>query len=800
MNFIKYLLLILVLLFVPVSYAANGFIVHRFEFKGLQRIDPTTVRNYLPIHEGQKYTTAVGNEIIKDLYKTGFFNDVVLSHRGGALIISFKERPTIGLIQIRGNKAIPTKKLKPVLKDMGIVDGAVYNSATVRQITQGLEQQYGKLGYRAATVTAKVKKEPRNRVAIYIVVHEGTITKVKSIRIIGNHAFSQHELLDQFKLTTSGLLTIFNHRDRYSKYKLNEDLQSLTEFYLNHGYLRFRILSHKAVLTKDHKGVSITIHISEGPLYRIGGYKVTGDTLGKKQELYSLVNLKKGEPFSRQKIIDSNKAIGDYLSNRGYAFARVNALPKVNDDKHMVFLTFSVVPGRHVYVRRIHFFGNNRTNQVVLRREMRQYEASVYSLSKVEESKRRLKLLPYLSDITVSTKPVPDSADEVDLNFHVKEVAAGRASIQGGYSSLYHFLYGASISEPNFMGSGKYVSLGFQNSQFYDHYAFSYSDPYYTINGVSLGVQLYYSKVTPSPKLNLASYLLDGYGLNVVYGFPLSERNSISLGYGFEHTSVSDINSAIAAPSVLDFIAETSQTDSSTSAEYNQFKATAGWTYNGLDKAVFPTNGLYTGVSLEVGVPVVGSSLAYYTASYVAKYFQPLFSGFILRLSTTLAYGDGYGDEDRLPFFKNFYAGGIGSVPAFAPNSLGPKNRYNSNGALGGNLETVFGVHLILPEFVSKKLRTAIVLDAGNVFQVPHFGPDIAVPPLKASPAGELSPTTPQIIQDYTFALRNLRPSLGLEVSWYSPLGPIEVTLAFPLNKREGDQTQAFQFSFGTSF
>ena len=785
MSFIQRLFfaLVLAIFFISPSLAASDFIVRRLEFQGLQRIDPSTVRNYLPIHEGQLYTPQLGNEIIKNLYQTGFFDDVDLSRKGNTLVVAVKERPTIGLIEIRGNKAIPTKKLKPILKDLGIVDGAPYNSATVKQITEGLEEQYGKLGYRAATVTAQVKPEPRNRVAIYIVVQEGTITKVRYIQIIGNHAFSRHTLLEQFDLTTPSLLTLFNHRDRYSQFKLSKDLQSLTDFYLNHGYLRFHIVSHQEVLTPDHTGVYITIRIAEGPLYHIGGVEIAGDTLGEKQKLFKLITVKKGDPFSRQQILDSNKAIGDSLANRGYAFSQVNAMPSIDDQKHLVYLTFSVTPGRHVYVRRINFFGNQRTNQVVLRREMRQYEASVYSLSQVEESKRRLKLLPYLSDIKVATQPVPGSNDEVDLNYHVKEVAAGRASVQGGYSDFYGFLYGASISEPNFLGTGKYVSLGFQNSQYYDHYAFSYSNPYYTASGISRSIQVYYSQVHPSPKFNLESYLLDGYGLTVTYGLPISERNSISLGYGFEHTSVSDINASVAAPSVLNFINQTSNGASSTSANYNQFNAIASWAYNDLDRAIFPTKGVYTGLAGELGIPVVSSSLAYYTATYVLKYFQPLFSGLILQFSGTVAYGNGYGSDDRLPFFKNFYAGGIGSVPAFSPNSLGPKNTANNNGALGGNLETVFGLHLILPTFISDKLRTSIVLDAGNVFQDPVYPED----------------APPQIIQNNAFSFKNLRPSLGAEISWYSPLGPIQVSVAFPLDKRPGDDLQPFQFSFGTS-
>jgi len=807
MSFIKRFTIILVVTLFAMSpaLAANGFVVRHIRIEGLQRISENTVRNYLPIHEGQRLTETRSNTIVSALYKTGFFSDVQIGQRGSALVIRVKERPTIGLIQINGNKAIQTKKLKPILKDMNIVEGEVYDPTKINEISQGLEQQYAKMGYNAASVNTRVVKEPRNRVAIYINVNEGTISKVHSIHFVGNHAFTQHTLRKQFKLTTPGLFAWIKHTDRYSKVKLQDDLQSLTKFYLNRGYLRFRILSQQVTPTPNHKGVNILITIHEGPQYRIGQVKVEGQTFGKKQQLYKIIPFKSGDIFSRDEVIDTNKALGNYLANFGYAFANVNALPTIDDQRHVVDLTFRVVPGTRVYVRRINFSGNMRTNQIVLRREMRQFEGASYSLSKINLSKRRLQLLPYLSKIKITPQPVAGKTNEVDLNVHAKEVAAGRASIQGGYSDYYGFLYGASISEPNFLGTGKYVSLGFQNSQYYDNYNFSYNNPYYTESGVSRGFTVYYNHVKPNPKYNLQSYLLDGYGINVTYGLPISERNTIALGYGFEHVAISKVNPLIAAPSTLAFLGIQpvnsgtcpSDTCSLGGHSYNQFKLTAGWNYNGLDRYIFPTKGFYNGIGIEIGVPIVKSSIGYYTISDTARFYQPIGAGFIVNLLGTVAYGNGLG-KNPLPFYKNFYAGGINSVPAFAPNSLGPTNRYNQNAAIGGNLELVFGVHLIFPNFISDRLRTAIVLDAGNVFQTPRFPADIAVPARNTNDS--LFRSTPQVIQDDKVALKNLRPSLGLAVSWYSPLGPINLSVAFPLNKRPGDDLQAFQFTFGTSF
>ncbi|WP_423062704.1 outer membrane protein assembly factor BamA [Candidiatus Paracoxiella cheracis] len=806
MSLIKRFTSIFLFIFFIISpaLAENGFVIRHIQIEGLQRISVSTVRSYMPIHEGQRLTANRSNAIITSLYKTGFFYDVQLARRGGELIVRVKERPTIGLIQINGNKAISTKKLKPILKSLDIVEGEVYDPTAVNEISQGLQQQYGKMGYHAATVTTRVVKEPRNRVALYINVNEGTIAKVHSIRFVGNHAFSQHKLREQFKLTTPGLFTWINHRDRYSKEKLDADLQSLTNFYSDHGYLRFRILSQQVTMTPDRRGVNILIHISEGPLYRIGHYQIVGETFGKKQDLYKLIPFKSGDVFSRQEVIDTNKALGNYLANFGYAFADVSAIPNVDDQRHVVDLTFRVVPGTRVYVRRINFFGNDHTNQEVLRREMRQFEGSSYSLSKIQESKRRLQLLPFLSKIEVTPQPVPGTTNEVDLNVHAKEVAAGRASIQGGYSDYYGFLYGASISEPNFLGTGKYVSLGFQNSEYYNNYSFTYNNPYYTASGVSRGFTIYYSHVKPNPRYNLQSYFLDGYGIDLTYGFPISERNTLSLGYGFEHVAISRLNPIIAAPSTLAFLniqpVNSGTCPSSTCSlgghNYNQFKLTGGWSYNGLDRYIFPTKGFYNGIGAEIGAPIVKSSIGYYTVSDTARFYQPLGAGFIINLLGTVAYGNGLG-KNPLPFYKNFYAGGINSVPAFAPNSLGPINRYNQNAAIGGNLEMVFGFHVIFPNFISDRLRTAIVFDAGNVFQTPIFQPDVAVP--ARNTGDSLRQTTPQIIQDDKVALKNLRPSLGLAISWYSPLGPIDLSVAFPLNKRMGDDPQAFQFTFGTS-
>lgn len=783
----------------PFSSVAYGFIIHSIHIQGLQGIPNSTVRSYLPIHESQQYTPQYGQAIIAALYKTGFFDNVRLSQCGETLIITVKERPTISLIRLNGNKAITSRKLRPILNKLGTVEGQAFDPNKLKQIEQWLEQQYGAIGYDAAHISTNVVKESRNRVALYININEGIIAKIRSIQFAGNRVFNARTLRRQFKLTTTSLFTWISHTDRYSKIRLEEDLESLASFYLNHAYLRFQIISHKVQWSSDKRIVYITIYVNEGPMYRISDYKISGETCGFKSQLYRLITLKSGAVFSRQVIIDTNKKIGNFLVDRGYAFVKIAIIPRIDDQRHLVYINFKIIPGKRIYVRRISFIGNQRTDQKVLRREICQYEGSIYSLSKIEESKRRLELLGYLSDVTYIPQSVPNSPNQIDLYYHVKELATGQASIQSGYSDVYGFLYGVNISEPNFMGTGKYVSIGFQNSQYQKNYSISYKNPYYTIQGLQRGFSIYYSRIKPDTKFNLASYLEDGYGANFTYGYPVSERNSITFGYGLGHITISHVDISNAAPSVLAFLG-TMNGMQNTSANYNQVKFTAGWFYNGLDCAIFPTKGLYTALDLEISVPIFKSSLDYYLATYVAKYYQPLGHEFVLNVLATLGYGDGF-NHDWLPFFKNFFSGGIGSVPAFAPNSLGPKNRYplsSDFGAIGGNLETIFGAHLILPQFIDRKVRTAIVFDLGNVFQVPLFPGDITIP-ARGGTSDPKANTQPQIIQDDKFSLRNLRPSLGLSVEWYTPFAPINFTLAFPLNRRVGDNFQAFQFSFGVS-
>lgn len=782
--FFKRLILSLALALIFVPFLSNAFIVRDVQFYGLQRISPGTALSYVPLKNGQDYTSAMGDAIIRALYKTGFFSDVRIARRGNTLVITVVEQRTISLINIDGNKAVKYDDLQKVLKKMGVVVGNPFDGSKVHQLVVGLEQEYGQLGYHAVDVTADVKDAPNNTVALYIHVQEGVIAKVHSITFTGNHDFSNRQLRNQMQLTTPGLMTIFNHNDRYSEVKLQNDLQSLQTFYLNHGYLHFQVLSHDAQYTPDHKGVDLHIAVSEGAQYHVSSTELTGDLLDQRDAIQKLITIKSGDAFSRQKILDVRAAIHNFMADRGYANADVAVTSPVDEQNHTVQLIFNSIPGGRIYVHRINFYGNDRTTEMAFRQEMRQMEGAVYSQKNVDESMRRLKLLPYIDPyaLQMDTSPVEGKPDEEDLNYHITEKEAGKASINAGYSDAYGFLYGASISEPNFLGTGRATSIGFNNNQVIQTYQFSYINPYATVNGVSLSVDAYYSHENYNPQFNFQSYVLNKFGFDWIYGLPINEYNTISAGFGYNNTSISQVNTAIAAPSVVNFL------HGQGGGEYNLFNLITGWTFDDRDQAIFPNKGWTNSLSGTLGVPVLSSSLAYYKVGNNFAGYIPLGGGFIINLVNWVGYGNGYGknSQDGLPFFLNYYAGGMGTVPGYEPNSLGPKDiAQGSVAAIGGNFVLTGGVHFIFPNFFHNKMRLAATFDAGNVFEVPLNAADSA---------------SPNIIENDPFKLSNLRMSAGILFEWWTPLGaPIDLSLAFPLNNTPSDQKQEFQFAFGTS-
>ena len=768
----RILLTCLLTLSAPV-FADDAFVVRHIEVQGLQRVSNSAVMTAMPVHVGQEYTSANGNQIIAALFRTGFFSDVQLVRQGNTLVVRVTERPTIDSINITGNKAIKADQLKTVLKKMGIVVGNTFQPSELHSIVEGLQQQYAVLGQAAAVIKPTIKALPRNRVEVDIVIEEGQPTIVRGIEFVGNHAFSKRKLGETFKLTTPSIFTWFNHNDRYSDIRLDEDLQSLQNFYFDHGYLEFQILSHDTTPSPDGKGVIIHVVISEGPQYRIGGYSLSAEKLSEKflPEVNKLLKtLKVGSVFSKKTTVDLNKKIGDYLADNGYAFPVINSMPDLNRDTHQVFLKYTIESGKRVYVRNIHIEGNTRTTGTVIRTQMQQLEGSPYSLSQVKESKRRIANLGYLDQIEVTTTPVPNTNNQVDLNYHVHEVSAGRASLQAGYSDVDGFLYGANVAEPNFLGSGRYTSIGFQRSAYTSTYGVSYNNPFYTVTGISRGFSIAYSHTTPA-NVNLQSYTMNDFGASMTYGIPISEFDRLSIGGGYDNIQIANVNYSTISPSVVQFLNQSP-------SPYNQFKLVSGISHGTLDRAIFPTEGNSQGLNFTLGAPIVSSSLSYYQLVYTGAWYFPMFEGFILRPNLTLGYGGGYGSTGSMPFFTNFYAGGIQTLPGYQANTLGPKNPNDTSQALGGNLETLGGLNLILPEFISSKVRTSFFVDAGNIFETAH---------------------TAGVNYEQTSS-DNLRFTTGIMVSWWSPLGaPLDFSLGFPLNKKPGDEVSPFGFSFGAA-
>lgn len=749
--------------------SSAGVRINKIKFVGLSRIDSSTAKTYLPVHVGSRLNQASSVDIIKSLYDTGFFSNIRVNRQGHTLLIHVNERPTIGRITFSGNKNIPNKSLLKALHANGIDDGRVYKPVDLHMITEGLKQQYAMMGYHDVIVDADVVPEPRNRVSIDIKINEGGVAKVRSIEFVGNHAFSARTLRSHMDLSTAGIFSWFTKSDQFSEQKLEQSLRQLSDFYFNHGYLRFSVLSHDVKMSKDKRSVNIIVHVYEGKPYNISGHKLDNQSKLSSKKIASLIDLEKGQRFSREQILSINNKIGDLFADQGFAFPSIQAVPRIDDASHTVFVTYVIKPGRRIYVRNIDFFGNERTADSVLRRQTIQLEGALYSETRVKESKRRLANLSYLNNIEVSTSRVPNKPNEVDLHYRVHEVNAGRATLMAGYSDVDGFLYGLNVSEPNFMGSGKSVSLGLTRSSYSDNYNFSYYNPYYTINNVGRGFNLYYTHATPGSSINTASYIMNGFGGALNYNIPLTEYSTISFGLGYDRIDIRTGGNT--ADEIQAFV-------NRYGTQYNQFKGLAGWSYSNYDRYVFPNEGFGNRMNLEVGLPVMRSSLDYYKLTYHASWYYPITrdNHFILNVHTNLGYGNGYGDVDELPFFNNFFAGGIDTVPGFEPNTLGPKDQFNNG--LGGNLELVGGVNLIFPNHISNKLRTALTFDAGNIYNTSRSA---------IEGTGSSDTSGP------------LRYSAGIEVSWYSPLGPLRFSIAKVLNKQQGDQLSLFNFSFGAS-
>lgn len=745
--------------------AANGFIVRDIKVTGLQRVSVGTVLNYLPVQVGEEVSAASTGQIIRALYDTGFFQSVSLERQGNTLIVNVIERATIGSINLTGNKEIPSDKLKELLKQMGLAKGRVFQRSALERLEKELKQAYNARGKYNARIDTKVTALTENRVAITINVSEGRVARIKEIKFIGNHDFSSNELMPELSLSTSGIFTYFTKKDQYSKTAMDTSLESLRSFYLDRGYLKFNVVSSQVMLSPDKKDVFINIHIEEGPQYRFAGYAVMGKIVLPKEKIDSLIQVKQGDVFSRKRVTESISAIGLALGDVGYGFPAINAEPRVDEENKTVFITFVVEPGRHVYVRRINFHGNTKTADYVLRNVIRQDEGSLLSLHNIKESERQLRLLGYLKDINVKTTPVPGANNQVDLDVNVEEAPSAEATASIGYGTNGP-TFNTAFNQHNFMGTGRSMGIGFNASYWGQDYSLNYYNPFYTKTGIGRGFNLYYQVIDPQ-KLDVSAYSSDRWGGDVNYNLLLSEKSSLQFGYGYQDLNIKSVG----------FVQQIQNFVNIHGRHFQEIRLSTGWNRNSYDQLPFPTSGMNQQATAMVALPATSSSLSYYKTSYMAHLYQPLYKGFIFSILGNVGYGNQF-DNQGLPFFENYYAGGIaqpGQVRGYSSFGLGPQD--NTGNAIGANLLVNGTAALIFPYPLSRdNVRTSVFVDAGNVFV---RGTPAA---LAGSDAGPL------------------RYSAGISLEWRSPFGPLAFSVAKPLNKQPGDDEQVFQFTLSSGF
>ncbi len=745
--------------------AASGFIVRDIKVTGLQRVSTGTVLNYLPVQVGEEVGPNSTPKIIRALYDTGFFQSVVLERQGNTLIVQVVERATIGSITFAGNKDLPSDKFREILKDLDLVKGRVFQRASLEHLEKELKQAYNARGKYNARIETKITPQTENRVAITVTVSEGRVSRIKEIKIIGNHHFSSNELQPELTLARSGLFTYFTKKDQYSKAAMDASLEALRSFYLDRGYLKFTIVSSQVLLAPDKKDVFINIHIEEGPQYRFSGFAVSGKTVLSKQKIESLIQVKQGEVFSRKKVTESISAVGLALGDVGFGFPAVNAEPRIDEKNKTVFVTFVVDPGRHVYVRRINFHGNTKTADYVLRNVIRQDEGRLLSLHNIKESERQLRQLTYLKNIDVKTTPVSGANNQVDLDVQVEEASSAEASASLGYGTTGP-QFNAAVSQHNFMGTGRTIGLAFDASYWGQNYSFNYYNPFYTKTGVGRGFNLYFQKVDPR-HLDISTYSTNRFGGDVNYSVLLSENSSVQFGYGYQGLRIQSPGSV---QQIQNFVNEYGR-------EFNQFRLSTGWNRNSYDQMPYPNRGLNQQARAMVALPLTTQSFTYYKVDYQARVFYPLVRGFIFTVLGNVGFGNTF-DDRGLPFYENYYAGGIaqpGQVRGYDSYSLGPQD--NHGNSIGANLLLNGSAGLVFPYPLSREnVRTMAFVDAGNVF--------VQGTPLALSGTGE----------------GPMRYSAGLSVEWRSPFGPLAFSVAKPLNLQPTDRQQYFQFTLSSSF
>lgn len=754
------------------AQGAAAFTISDIRVEGISRTEPGTVFSHLPFRAGDEYTAEKGTRAIHALYASGLFRDVTLTQDGDVLVVHIVERPAVATIETSGIKAFDKDAVEKSLRDVGMAEGRIFDQAVLERADQELRRQYLARGYYGVSVKTTVTPLERNRVRITISVDEGRASSISAIRFVGNKTFDNDELADLMQLGVPNWFSWYTKRDLYSREKLAADLESIRSFYMNQGYLDFKIDSVQVSIAPNKSDVYVTINMTEGEKYTVNDVRLTGDLLGLDSELQALITLEKGEMYNAEKVKNVSSAITDKLATLGYAFATANASPISDAQGRTVDIVYTVDPGRRAYVRRVNITGNNRTRDEVIRREVRQYEAAWFNSDLVKLSRDRIDRLGYFESVTAEPKPVPGTRDQVDLEVNVKERPTGSISLGAGYSTSEGIILSAGFAQNNVFGTGNSVSVDVNTSKSQRTIALSVVQPYITPEGISRSWDVY-DRSVDLKELEVADVKYDTRGFGVSWGIPFTELDRVFLGGRFEMTDVkSNANSPWRYQNYEDKYGDNPMT----------VALTLGWSRDSRDNSLAPTRGVYQRLNGEFALP--GFDIQYYKATYQYQQYIPLSRTWTLAFNGEVGWGDVYGKTDEFPFFKNFYAGGIGSVRGYNSGSLGPKEYDPNDGDsdnLGGDRMLTGSIEILAPlPGGDRTLRVFGFLDAGYVWGYEGVGA--------------------RQYRRQSMSLSDLRYSTGIGVAWISPLGPLKFSIAAPLNDKDGDDIQRFQFQIGTGF
>jgi outer membrane protein insertion porin family len=756
------------------ALALEPFVIDDIKVEGLQRISVGTVYNYLTLEKGELLDSERATAAVHALFKTGFFQDVVLEREGNVLVVFVAERPAIASVEIEGNSDIPSDQLQDNLKLIGLSEGKVFNRSMLDKIKTELQRQYLALGKYNAQVRTEVLRRERNRVALRIVIAEGEVAAIHHLNIIGNEAFDEEALLDKFILSSDG--GWFGGDDQYSKQKLSADLATLREYYLDNGYVNFRVDSTQVTITPDKRDVYVTINLNEGKQYRVSEISITGDTVVPVESLQKLVTLTKGDIFSRKKLTESSKLITDALGDNGYAFANINPIPSLDEERLEVALNYYIDPGKRVYIRRINISGNKQTTDEVLRREMRQMEGGWIDSTKVERSRTRLNRLGFFDGVNVSTPAVSGASNQVDLDIAVVERDSfGSFNFGIGYGDSQGLTMNTSVDWENFMGSGQRFSINFNNSDVNTVYSVDVTDPYYTLDGVSRSLKAFYRQADSAA--DTTDYTTDSFGAGIGFGVPVSEYDTVRYRVDYENTLMHTGTST--ASDTISFCEDVA---TALDCQFATYKLGASWSRDTRDRTVFPTEGGLTSVGADVAVG--GSDLLgeeflnapqYYKLRLSQKNYLKLADWVTFVIRGEAGYARVYGDSTILPPYERYYAGGIRTLRGYQSNRLfSTADTLDEYGlARGGTARLLGSAELVFPppfDLESKSMRFNAFIDAGNVYNS---------------------------IEDVDVIMEEVRMTYGISMNWLTPVGPLVFSYGWPINAKDGDRLESFQFSLG---